>query len=85
MHNCEQLKCWPATAVVSQLHLAQVDLSHVMLDTKSKHTCQCMRSFYLNLKTVEKVVAQETLGQMVASGGKNGNITDSLYRGAAWS
>lgn len=35
MHKCEELKCWPATAVVSQLHLAHVDLSHVVMDVKS--------------------------------------------------
>ena len=31
-----ELECWPATAIVSQLHLARVNLSHVTMDTKSK-------------------------------------------------
>ena len=36
MHKCVELECWPATAVVSQLHLAEINLSHVTMDAKSE-------------------------------------------------
>ena len=36
MHKCMELEYWPATAIVSQLHLAEINLSHVVMDTKSK-------------------------------------------------
>ncbi len=36
MHKCVELECWPATAVVSQLHLTHINLSYVIMDDKSK-------------------------------------------------
>lgn len=36
MHKCLQLECWPATAIVAQLHLAHINLSYVSMDEKSK-------------------------------------------------
>ena len=36
MHKCMQLECWPATAIVAQLHLAHINLSYVIMDTKSR-------------------------------------------------
>ena len=48
MHKCVELECWPATAVVSQLHLTHINLSYVIMDEKSKQllystalTCPC--------------------------------------------
>ena len=48
MHKCVELECWPATAVVSQLHLTHINLSYVIMDDKSKQllyitalTCPC--------------------------------------------
>ena len=41
MHKCVELQCWPATAVVSQLHLAHVNLSHVVMDAKGRRLCTC--------------------------------------------
>lgn len=36
MHKCMQLESWPATAIVSQLHLAHINLSYVIMDSKSR-------------------------------------------------
>ena len=51
MHKCVELECWPATAVVSQLHLTHINLSYVIMDDKSKQllcstvlTCPCYDS-----------------------------------------
>lgn len=41
MHKCMQLECWPATAIVSQLHQAHISLPYVIMDTKSKPTLRC--------------------------------------------
>ena len=51
MHKCVELECWPATAVVSQLHLTHINLSYVIMDDKSKQllcstvlACPCRES-----------------------------------------
>ena len=38
MHKCMQLECWPATAIVSQLHQPHISLPYVIMDSKSKPT-----------------------------------------------
>ncbi len=58
MHKCVELECWPATAVVSQLHLTHINLSYVIMDDKSKHLSLWNILYCCNCKIFKKFHAK---------------------------
>ncbi|DBB11592.1 TPA: hypothetical protein ACH3X3_006983 [Trebouxia sp. C0006] len=57
MHKCVELECWPATAVVSQLHLTHINLSYVIMDDKS---CEALARTFPVMQHLKQLCLSQT-------------------------
>ncbi|KAL0042870.1 hypothetical protein WJX79_002046 [Trebouxia sp. C0005] len=57
MHKCVELECWPATAVVSQLHLTHINLSYVIMDDKS---CEALSRTFPVMQHLKQLCLSQT-------------------------